>query len=293
MSLGIPAVVLHWNNPEGALRSARSLRAHAPTARITILENGSPEPARRELSERAGAEGFRVVDTGENLGFAGGMNYAVTGSGLCDGATFALLSCHGVEITPGCVEKVVTALESDAGVGVLAARIQGDTVEYFGADPEWRGRKAQPFVETERISGAQLVVRVTAFRAVGGFDQRFFAYYEDVDLAKRMRAAGWKVGMVPDAEIIESGSTLANIARTYLIARNAILSSEQDGRVAKVACTARTFASSARALLGSLLPWRTTEARQLSRLFARGQLFAAIDGARGVSGPGRAFTLNK
>lgn len=291
-STGIPAVVLHWNNPEGALRSARSLAAHAPGCDVTILENGSPEPARRELEERAALEGFRVVDTGKNLGFAGGMNYAVTGSGLCDAAPFALLSCHGVEVTPGCVEKVVGALEADPHAGVVAARIRGDTVEYFGADPAWRERAA-PYVETRHVSGAQIVVRVSAFRSVGGFDERFFAYYEDVDLSLRMRAAGFRVGIVPDAEILESGSTLPNIGRIYLIARNRILSSGREGRRAKAACALRTALDSASALVGSVAPWRTSDARGLSRLFARGQFYATIDGLAGVAGPGRAFELQK
>ena len=290
---GMPAIVLHWNNPDGALRSARTLREHAPECAITILENGSPEPARRELVERAANEGFRVVDSGKNLGFAGGMNFAVTGSGLCDGAPFALISCHGVEVTAGCVQKVVAALESDPRAGVIAATIRGDTVEYFGADPPWRERGPQPYVETVSLSGAQIVVRVAAFRDVGGFDERFFAYYEDIDLAKRLRASGWKVGMVPDAEIVESGSSLASVGRIYLIARNQILSSEFEGTRAKVAQTSRTVLASARALVASLLPWRSATSRAQSRSFARGQFFAAIDGAAGVSGPGRAFKLKQ
>jgi GT2 family glycosyltransferase len=292
-STGIPAIVLHWNNPEGALRTARSIAASAPECALTILENGSPEPARRELEERAAHEGFRVLATGKNLGFAGGMNYAVTGSGLCDGAPFALISCHGIEVTPGCVEKVVTAIAADPRAGVVVPRIRGDTLEYFGADPRWREQGEKPYVETVRVSGAQMVVRVSAFRAIGGFDERFFAYYEDVDLSKRLRAAGFRVGIVPDAEIIESGSTLPNIGRIYLIARNAILSSEREGRRAKAAYALRTVAGSASAFLGSLAPWRPLESRRLSRLFARGQFYAAIDGVAGVTGPGRAFRLNQ
>jgi GT2 family glycosyltransferase len=288
-STAVPAIVLHWNNPEGALRSARSLREHAPECPLTILENGSPEPARQELEERAKSEGFHVLATGKNLGFAGGMNFAISGSGLCDGAEFALISCHGVEVTPGCVDKVVRAIAADERAGTVVATIRGDTLEYFGADPRWRERGPQPYVETVRVSGAQMVVRVSAFRAIGGFDERFFAYYEDVDLSKRLRAAGYRVGMVPDAEIVESGSTLPSIGRIYLIARNAILSSEHDGRRAKAACAVRTAVGSATSFLGSLAPWRPAETRRLSRLFARGQFFAALDGVAGVTGPGRAF----
>jgi hypothetical protein len=99
--------------------------------------------------------------------------------------------------------------------------------------------------------------------------------------------------MVPDAEIIESGSTLPNIGRIYLIARNAILSSEHEGRRAKAATALSATKASISALLGSLAPWRPVESRRLSRLFARGQFYAVLDGLTGVTGPGRAFRFKQ
>lgn len=295
MATGIPAIVLHWNNPEGALRSARSLALYAPECAVIIVDNGSPEAALNELEERAAQEGFRVVRTGKNTGFAGGMNYAVMGSDLCEGATYALLSCHGVEVTAGCVAKIIQAFESDPKAGMLAAQVRdGEPVEYYGPDPRWRERPPAPYVETVWVTGAQVIVRVAAYRAMGGFDERFFAYYEDVDLSVRLGAAGYRVGIVTDAELLESGSTLPHVGRIYLIARNRILSvGRREGGRAKTVRAVRTAVESASAFIGSVAPWRKPDRRRQSRLFARGQFYAAIDGMAGVVGPGRAFELQK
>ncbi len=271
------------------MRSALSLAAHAPECAVTLLDNGSPPAARAELERRASEHGFAVVALADNSGFTGGMNHAVIRSSLCDGASFALISCHGVEVTAASVDRAVAALESEPSLAAVAPIIRGDTLEFFGADAAWRDRPGASFVETERVSGALLVVRVSAFRAIGGFDDRFFAYYEDIDLSLRLREAGWKIGMLPDAEIIESGSTLESFGRIYLIARNSALSEDRNGEVAKLSRVAKLFVASARALAGSLSPLRSGEQRGLSRLFARGQFLAAVDALKGVTGPGRAF----
>jgi len=81
--------------------------------------------------------------------------------------------------------------------------------------------------------------------------------------------------------------------QAYNVARNAILSSEHDGRRAKAATALGTAKGSITAFLGSLAPWRPLESRRLSRLFARGQFYAALDGVAGVTGPGRAFRLKQ
>jgi GT2 family glycosyltransferase len=291
MTATLPAFVLHWNNPEGALRTARSLRAHVPFADVAIIENGSGAAARAELERGAAAAGLRVIALPHNLGFTGGMNHAVFGTGLPAETAFVLLASHGTEVTPGCIEKVVAALEADPRAGLLVPRIDRDTPLVFGAAADWSTRPG-PFVEIVRASGALMLVRTEAFRAVGGFDDRLFAYYEDVDLSRRLWKAGWKVGMVPDAVFHEDGSTLPGLGRIYLISRNSMISSRGDGRLAFAKRAAGVATSSARALLGSLAPWRAAERRSLSRLFARGQFLGLVDGLTGVTGPGRAVRVD-
>jgi GT2 family glycosyltransferase len=283
----VPTFVLHWNNPEGALRTARSLRANAPSADVAIIENGSDPAMRAELERGAAADGVRVIALPRNLGFTGGMNHAVFGTGLPEGTPYVLLVTHGTEVTPGCVERVVAAMEADPRVGLVAPRIDRDPPELFGARADWRERGG-PFVEITRASGALLLARVEAFRAVGGFDERLFAYYEDADLSRRLWKAGWKVGMVPDAVFYEDGSTLPGFGRIYLISRNSVISARGDGPAAFARRAAIVAGDVARSLVASVVPWRPAERRARSRLFARGQFLGLVDALAGVTGPGRA-----
>jgi GT2 family glycosyltransferase len=65
-------------------------------------------------------------------------------------------------------------------------------------------------VETEWISGWCMLVRVSAFVQVGGFDENFFMYFEDADLCRRLRAAGFQVGIVGYVSAEHEESTAAN-----------------------------------------------------------------------------------
>ena len=64
------------------------------------------------------------------------------------------------------------------------------------------------YIPADWVSGAVMMVRREAWDAVGGFDPAFFLYYEDIDFCRRVRAAGWEVGIVPGATAIhESGGS--------------------------------------------------------------------------------------
>jgi N-acetylglucosaminyl-diphospho-decaprenol L-rhamnosyltransferase len=56
------------------------------------------------------------------------------------------------------------------------------------------------------VSGACILVRPAAFHAIGGFDEGYFMYFEDVDLAWRLAKRGWKTVLVPAARIVHSGA---------------------------------------------------------------------------------------
>jgi GT2 family glycosyltransferase len=291
MTRRVPAIVLHWNNPEGAFRTARSLREHAPFCDVTIVENGSPPAARAEIERLTAAEGIRLVCLERNTGFTGGMNFAVLRSGLCQLDDFVLLLCHGIEVTAGCVDKLVAAMEADERVGLVAPRISKDSPADFMAPPGWETLPDTSLLEISWAVGGTTLLRVAAFQSVGGYDERMFAYWEDADLTKRLRASGWKFGMVRGAVIIEDGATLNRFSRIYLIARNQILSSHQDGPAAVMRQVFRTARTASQCYLASIAPWRSAERREVSSLFARGNFFALTDALSGVTGAGRAFAI--
>jgi N-acetylglucosaminyl-diphospho-decaprenol L-rhamnosyltransferase len=67
------------------------------------------------------------------------------------------------------------------------------------------------------VSGACLLVRRDAFNQVGGFDERYFLYWEDADLCRRLRNAGWSIGFRPDARVVHAGARSSRTVKPLAI----------------------------------------------------------------------------
>ena len=132
------------------------------------------------------------------------------------------------EVTPGAIETLAGVLDARPDVGIVGPRTVGDDGRIqvsTGADltpssewsqrrlvrgvregrPERRARSGEPPRRASTspfwVSGSCLLARRSALEAVGGFDEGFFLYEEDVDLCARVRAAGWRVVFTPAATV--------------------------------------------------------------------------------------------
>lgn len=206
------AVVLVCHQSADDLPAA--LAALAPQLReddeLVVVDNASADGT--EAVARELAPGATVVQTGGNLGFAGGCRAGA------DASTAPLL----LFLNPDCVARpgAIEALRAAAGAqpdwgawqalvtmpGGETVNTSGNVVHYVGIG--WAGGLGRPVSdvppephEVGFASGAALVVRRRAWDATGGFDPRFFMYSEDLDLSLRLRLAGWGVGVVPGARV--------------------------------------------------------------------------------------------
>jgi len=200
-----------------------ALEADRPDdATIIVVDNASPDDsanvARRHPSRP------EIVASARNLGFGGGCNLGVAAT---EADTIFLVN-PDARVLPGATMWLREALADDPGLGVVAPRIIDPHGEFRstagGAEPSlrslvghylllgrvpWVRRFFRPFhlvdtdVETRAdwVSGGAMMLRRAAYDAVGGFDERWFMYMEDVDLCRRIRAAGWTVGYMPDAVV--------------------------------------------------------------------------------------------
>ena len=220
-----PAVYIP--NFNGAARLGAVLRAlgdQTTEAEVVLVDNGSSdgstELARRELP------GVRMVELGENLGFGRAINRAVA---EVPGDPVILLNNDAVP-EPRFVEALLEGLgegiDSVAGVllqerapelidsaGVVADRtLMG--FDHLHGEPAGAARSApDPLGPT----GGAALYRRAAFEAVGGFDERIFLYYEDLDLALRLAAHGSRCRLAPEARALHaySASLGAASARKY------------------------------------------------------------------------------
>ncbi|WPZ36372.1 glycosyltransferase [Thalassobaculum sp. OXR-137] len=163
-----------------------------------------------------------VVRSPDNLGFAAGNNLAARSA---RGRYLVTLNPDAFA-EPGWLAALIAAAERHPGAASIASvqlldadpdRLDGMGDPYAPWGAAWRGGKgglAVPVVESEVFGpcAAAALYRREAFEAVGGFCERFFCYYEDVDLALRLRRAGWRSVITPWAIVrhVGSGSTASD-----------------------------------------------------------------------------------
>jgi N-acetylglucosaminyl-diphospho-decaprenol L-rhamnosyltransferase len=216
-----------------------SLRAgEDATLTVVIADNGS-----RDIEQtRAFAQEFdaELLELDENLGYGGAVNAAVRA--MPDRIRYVLVSNPDVMIEPGAVTELVHAFERLPEAGAVGPRVLNeDGTVYPSArklpslrtgvghavfsgiwpsNPWTRSyREDQEGSERERVvgwlSGSFVMVSRDAFDRLGGFDEGFFMYFEDVDLGYRLGKHGYRSIYVPTASVIHTGahSTTTESAR--------------------------------------------------------------------------------
>ena len=200
-------------NRDGRLRLDACLRSVAaqtlPGLEVIVVDNGSRDGSIELLAERHAD--VRVLVSASNRGFAAAVN---AGAAAARGEALLLLN-NDVELDAACVESLLRGLDRHPRAAAVCARLlraDDERVLDGAGDALTRSLKAfrrgdgEPadgrFLTEEEVFSAPGTValwRASAFRRLGGFDEAFFAYYEDVDLGLRARLHGYEFWYVPSA----------------------------------------------------------------------------------------------
>jgi GT2 family glycosyltransferase len=204
-------VTLNWRGADDTLACVASLRRLAyPNYRILVLDNGSGDDSVTRIGEAC--PDLDLVETGANLGFAGGCNVGIR-CALALGADYVWLLNSDARVEPQALTAMVALAEADAGVGAVGSLICDR------ANPErilaWGGgrvdlRFGRPShtvapvadAELDYLTGASLLLRGRALEAVGLFDEGYFLYWEETDLCYRLRAGGWRLAVAPGSRVL-------------------------------------------------------------------------------------------
>jgi GT2 family glycosyltransferase len=237
----LSVLVVSWNGRahlETCLPALLAQRGVAAEVEILVLDNGSTDGTAELVRSRFPA--VRLVESAANLGFAAGNNRLAA---VASGDALALVN-NDTRAEPGWLAALVDAYRAaDPDVAAVAGRIvdwEGERLD-FGrgilafdghALPLDQGRPLafarSPAAGEELLfgCGGNLLVGAGAFRAAGGFDERFFAYFEDVDLGWRLWAGGERVVACPEAvvrhRLSATSARLGNRSRGALFERNAL-----------------------------------------------------------------------
>ncbi len=224
MTAAVSAVIVSFNTRQDLLRCLASL---APIPRdlldeVLVVDNASSDGSVEAVRERHPK--VRVLANPANVGFARANNQGLRETR----GRLVLFLNSDAELRPGALQALVSALDRRPGLGLVGPRtLNSDGTVQVSYGPlltplaEWRQRRRVRAVlrrdpgtlrrleaEGRRdgspgwVSGSCLLARREALSAVGGFDEGFFLYEEDVDLCLRVRQAGWEIAYVAAAEVV-------------------------------------------------------------------------------------------
>ena len=203
-------VVVNYRTPDLTAEAVRSALAEPEVVEAVVVDNGSGDGSVEELSAKLSGLAGRVGSLQEKHGFGGGAD-----RGGADARGIALLFLNSdAVVKPGSIRRMVDGLGPEVGaVAPLIVGPDGRTpqVDAFGSFPSLRtlllrtNRHPDDEVEPDWVSGVALLMKRSTFERLGGFDEAYRMYLEDVDLCRRIRRAGLIVRRARDAEVVHLG----------------------------------------------------------------------------------------
>lgn len=223
----VSTIIVNFRTPVLTLDAARSVLDEPETLEVVVVENGSGDDSFERLREFEHPR-LKLVRSKVNLGFGGGNNL---GAKAATGEALYLLNSDAVS-APGALTALIPALRPP--VGAVAPRVLlrdgAEQDDAYGPFPtlvrimrgEHYGGEA-----IDWLSGVAMLIRKADFDAVGGFDERYFMYMEDVKLCWDLRQKGLTCARVPEATVTHlrgasKASTEAQAAQ-YLQSREMFL----------------------------------------------------------------------
>lgn len=246
----VALIILNWNGRDDVLNCVATLpRLTYPNYVATVVDNASADGSVAALRERFPQQ--RVLVMEKNLGFCGGNNRGIQDA-LAGGAQYVLLLNNDTEMHPELVTELVCVAVDDARIGAVGAknlRLE-NPAEIWGAYGELtygkelvrvigKGELDGPAYRVVRdvdwVIGNGLLMSRAAIDAVGGFDEGFFGYHEDVDWCTRARERGFRMVFNGNAVVFHKGFGASDPRRPipfpvlYFLGRNGIYFARKHG----------------------------------------------------------------
>jgi GT2 family glycosyltransferase len=222
-------VVVVSYNSEGVLRGCVEQLAEARDINVIVVDNASRDASLETVPDLT----VTVLALDTNLGFAHGCN-----RGFASGTAPAVLFLNpDARIAPDAVRRLAAVLDEQAEVGLVAPKVvdeEGELDYSLRRFPRLRSTYSRALFlhrvfprrswsdevvrdgavyemphRVEWVSGACALARRSALEEIGGWDEGFFMYGEDVDLCKRLQSTGWVVSYEPAARAVHIGGASA------------------------------------------------------------------------------------
>lgn len=234
MSDRVAVLVVNFETRDALGQCLRSVAAARP-AEIIVVDNASSDGSAASVASEFPAA--RLIANRTNVGFGAAVNQAAEATN----AEILLVLNADTEIAPDSVEELAAFLETHPKAAVVGPRLvkrngeRHSTCRPFPGTLRWvvdnedvaplltwiPGFRERSYVvwshDRERrvpwFVGAAFAIRKSAFASVGGFDERYFLYFEEVDLFHRLGERGWEIHFAPVTSVLHRGGESTRLAR--------------------------------------------------------------------------------
>ncbi len=243
MTPTVAIVILNYNGRHYLEKFLPTVLKHSEGYEIWVADNASTDQSLEWLASQY--PDVKTLSIAENKGYAGGYNQALS---QIDAEYYVLLNSD-IEVTPGWIEPVITFMETDKNIAACQPKIRAYDLpthfEYAGAAGGYMDYLGYPFcrgrifdtreedlgqyddeIDVFWATGACLFVRSDAFHKANGFDERFFAHMEEIDLCWRLLNLGYRITFSGKSVVYHvGGGTLhkSNPRKTFLNYRNNLI----------------------------------------------------------------------
>ena len=213
----VAIIILNWNGLTDTLECISSLQQLTyENHQIIVVDNDSSEDL-TPLQKMT--EDVLLIRNKENYGYAGGNNVGIRKASEL-GCKYCWILNNDTTVARDSLARMVIELENEqklAAVTNLILYYNDPSLAWFAGGffdkglPAIRGyfkkinvakeEKSGPVVETKYLCGCSFVARTATLEVIGGFDEGYFCYVEDVDLSLTLVVAGYNIGYVPGAVV--------------------------------------------------------------------------------------------
>ena len=243
--MGLPHVtilILTWNHWEETLSCLETvMKLRYPNYGVLVVDNdsadGTPDHLRNDFPS------VTVIENESNLGFAAGCNVGIRYA-LTTETDYLLLLNNDTTLPPDFLDHFIDEAEKLPDLGIAAPQMRyadgseriwftasrrnrwtWDSADFGPTGPR-RHDLSQTTQPVDYLFGTAMLLPVAAVKRVGGFDERFFMYHEDMDLCLRYQEAGYRCYYIPHAQLwhnVSASTKNQSALRSYYKARSAWL----------------------------------------------------------------------
>ncbi len=249
-------VILNWKQPDLTIECLKSLaKCKGKEYKVypMVVDNGSSDESVGKL--RKFDTSLKILETGKNLGFAGGNNVGIKYS-LENGADYIVILNNDTELQTNLITYLLKTIEKNDDIGIVSPKMYfakgyefhkdrykkselGKVIWYAGGILDWKNvygtnrgvdevdkGQYEKSKEIDFATGACMMVRSKALKEVGLFNEKYYLYMEDVELSERMKKKDWKIMYEPKATLwhkVSQSSGIGSDLNDYFITRNRLM----------------------------------------------------------------------